>query len=89
MSVDAPDEIRTKVQRYLSRWFHGQQLGEDENIFERGLVHSLLTMQMILFLEKEFGIEVDLPEVGPNALSSVRRITNLVSERLQRRASNE
>lgn len=84
--MDGIDPIKTKVQQYLSRWFHGQQVTEDENIFDRGLVNSLFVMQMILFLEKEFGVEIHPQELEPNALSSVARIARLVRAQMDAEA---
>lgn len=71
-------DTRTKVRDYILRSLQGYHLEDDDNIFEAGLVHSLFAMQIIVFIEKEFGIELDLDEIGLASLSSIDALTSLV-----------
>ena len=52
-------EIKVKINEYFSRLIQNHKLKDDDDIFELGLVHSMFLIQLILFLEKEFGIEVE------------------------------
>jgi acyl carrier protein len=52
-------EVQTRIKTFLSRFFrqHDLQLGED--IFALGFVNSLLAMQLVNFVEKEFAITIE------------------------------
>ena len=74
-------EAKAKVRAYLSRSLRGRALRDEEDIFALGLVHSLFAMQIVLFVEKEFGVELDPEEVALTELSSVERIVAVVKAR--------
>jgi acyl carrier protein len=50
---------RTRIAGYLSRFFPVQDLGDDDDIFELGFVSSMFAMQLVSFVEHEFGIVVE------------------------------
>jgi len=80
MSVKNVDQIKATVRQFLQRSFHGKTLTDEQNIFDLGLVHSLFLIQMILFLEKEFGVVLEPQQLDTSALSSIERIASLVCE---------
>jgi methoxymalonate biosynthesis acyl carrier protein len=51
------NEIRIKA--FLSRFFRQHDLQPDEDIFALGFVNSLLAMQLVNFVEKEFAVTID------------------------------
>jgi acyl carrier protein len=53
-------------------------IGEDDNLFDRGLVNSFTIIQMIIFLEKLTGISIDLSAHDLEAFYTVRGIYDLV-----------
>lgn len=75
-------EVRLKVQRFLEPALKGQVIDDDENIFELGLVHSLFAMQIILFIEKEFNLELEPDEMKLEELSSIDSIVSMISRHL-------
>lgn len=78
-------EVRAKIRAFLSRSLRNRALRDDEDLHALGLVHSLFVMQIVLFIEKTFEIELDLSEVSRAELSSVERIAELVlAERMRR-----
>jgi methoxymalonate biosynthesis acyl carrier protein len=44
--------------RIFFRKYVGRTIDPDEEIFQSGLVNSLFAMQLVLFVEKEFGVAV-------------------------------
>lgn len=52
------DQTQSKVKEFLSRFFKNHDLQPEEDIFALGFVNSLLAMQLVAFVEKEFGIQV-------------------------------
>ncbi len=49
---------KQKIRRFLSKFIKVDELADDDNIFEKGLVNSLFAMQLVNFVEKEFEITI-------------------------------
>jgi methoxymalonate biosynthesis acyl carrier protein len=75
------DLIQTKVKEFLSRFFKNHDLQPDEDIFALGFVNSLLAMQLVAFVEKEFGIRVEDEDLDLDNFRTVRAIANLVARK--------
>lgn len=71
-------ERREKVRAFLDRYFRGHPIGDDEDIFARGFVNSLLAMQLIDYLEKEFGITVEDEDLDFDNFRTIRSIDAFV-----------
>jgi methoxymalonate biosynthesis acyl carrier protein len=52
-------EAQTRIKEFLSRFFRQHDLQPDEDIFALGFVNSLLAMQLVNFVEKEFGVTIE------------------------------
>jgi len=52
-------EVETRIKTFLSRFFRQHDLQAGEDIFALGFVNSLLAMQLVSFIEKEFGVAVE------------------------------
>ncbi len=76
-------EIKSKVKDYFARSLVGIELGDEDDIFELGLVHSLFAMQLILFIEKEFGIELEDDEIDLERIKTLNQITSLILRKLE------
>ncbi|MDT0467507.1 acyl carrier protein [Streptomyces gibsoniae] len=57
-------------------------VGDDEDIFERGLVRSMFVMQLVLFVEQEFGVSITGEDLQFDNFRTVDRIDELVSRKL-------
>lgn len=53
-------------------------LDDDDSFLEKGIIDSTGIMEVILFLEQEFGIRVEDEEMVPENLDSVSRIVAFV-----------
>lgn len=73
-------EIKDKIRGYLERSVHGYEIKDDDNIFELGIVHSLFAIQIIVFIEKNFGIELDEDELELDNMKSINSIAELVEK---------
>ncbi len=56
-------------------------LDDDESLIERGIIDSTGIMEVIFFLEQEFGVRVDDEDMVPENLDSVRRIAAFVERK--------
>src|SRR5262245_53395316 len=54
-----PEEVQGKVRAFIARRFKNLELRNDEDIFAAGFVNSLFAMQLVLFVEKEFQVNLD------------------------------
>ncbi|MEV6028959.1 MULTISPECIES: acyl carrier protein [unclassified Streptomyces] len=57
-------------------------VGDDEDIFERGLVRSMFVMQLVLFVEQEFGVSITGEDLQFDNFRTIDRIDELVSRKL-------
>lgn len=53
------ETTKKEIRDFLSRFFRKRELQDDEDIFALGFVNSLFAMQLIMYIEKQFGIQVD------------------------------
>lgn len=73
------EEIKTKTRQFLSKHFQNHDLKDDEDIFALGFVSSLLAIQLVQFVEKEFGIVVDDDDLDIDNFRSIDKIAALVT----------
>ena len=71
-------DINEKLLNYISKSMAGKTLTADDDLFESGVVHSLFAMQLVLFIEKEFDVELDDDDLNFESLRTVRHIGQLV-----------
>jgi acyl carrier protein len=70
-----------KIKEFLSRFFKSHDLQPDEDIFALGFVNSLLAMQLVAFVEKEFCIRVEDADLDLDNFRSIRAISALVERK--------
>lgn len=75
------EENKEKVKRFISRFFRKRELKDDEDIFELGFVNSLFSMQLVLFIEKEFGIVIGNNDLDLNNFRTINSITGLIEKK--------
>jgi methoxymalonate biosynthesis acyl carrier protein len=72
---------QTKVRAFLSRYLRNQELRDDEDIFGLGFVNSLFAMQLVMFVEREFGITIDNEDLDIGNFRSLNAIVKLVKKK--------
>lgn len=75
------DQTQIKIKEFLSRFFKNHDLQPEEDIFALGFVNSLLAMQLVAFVEKEFGIRVEDEDLDLDNFRSIQAISNLVAKK--------
>jgi acyl carrier protein len=56
-------------------------IGDDESLTASGIVDSTGVLELLLFVEQTFGIDVDDSEVVPENFDSVSRLASLVCQK--------
>lgn len=75
------EERKAKIRQFLTRFFRNREIGDDEDIFALGFVNSLLAMQLVQFLEKEFGISVDDEDLDLDNFRTIDAMNALVERK--------
>lgn len=73
--------INSKVREFLGKFFNVNEVDENDNIFEKGLVSSLFAMQLVQFIEDEFDIEVENDELDLENFKSVHAIVSFIENK--------
>jgi len=72
------------IRAFITRHFYvvdPAALGDDTSLMEEGIVDSTGMLDLILFIEREFGLTVDDSEMVPQNLDSIGRIAAFVARR--------
>ena len=75
------DEIQLKIKEFLSRFFKSHDLQPAEDIFALGFVNSLLAMQLVAFVEKEFAVSVEDADLDLDNFRSIDAISSLIARK--------
>lgn len=72
---------QAKIKEFLSRFFKNHELQPEEDIFALGFVNSLLAMQLVAFVEKEFAVRVEDEDLDLDNFRSIQAISNLIARK--------
>lgn len=74
-------EIKGRVKAFLNRFFRNHEIKDDEDIFLLGFVNSLFSMQLVMFLEKEFNIIIDNDDLDMENFKTINSIAFFVQKK--------
>lgn len=80
MSLDA-SVIKQEVSRFLNTALRGKEPGPDEDLFAGGYVDSLVALELVTFLEGQYGIAVEVEDLRLDNFRSLSRIATFVLEK--------
>jgi acyl carrier protein len=87
MSTQSTNEagIREKIRAYLEENFLYMMpdfvLGDEDQLLERGVVDSMGIVEMLTFIEDEFGVKAADDEISEANLGSVRAIVRFIASK--------
>ncbi len=74
--------IKESVRSYLNReFFRGEaidSLSEEQPLVTSGLLDSVATLKLVLFLEEQFGITIETSDIADGQLDTLGTIETLV-----------
>lgn len=70
-----------KIREFICKVSRKQELGDEEDIFEGGIVNSLFAMQLVLFLEKQFDIRIQGSELKKDNFRNINTIIRFIEEK--------
>jgi acyl carrier protein len=81
MTADTND-VRQAVRNFINMSINIDGLGDDENLFESGIVNSLFAVQLTTFVEKHFDIEVGMDDLDIDNFKSVNATAAFVARKI-------
>lgn len=79
-------DIRSDVKNFLAKQApRGAGFSDQDNLLMKGVIDSLKMLDLIGFLEKQFGLAIDEDEMMPDNFESVEAIVKFVTEKRRRR----
>jgi len=78
-----PEEIiRNHIAKNILFNDKGYPYADDASFVEEGIIDSMNVMEMILFVEENFGIEVADEEIIPDNFNSVRKMADYIRRKV-------
>lgn len=75
------EPLKAKIRTFLETFIHDGDFADEDDIFTLGYVNSLMAMQLVLFLEKEFSIKFSNQELDLRNFRSVSAMVKLLEQR--------
>lgn len=76
------DTVLQKSSAFVSQYLNNADVADDVDLFATGMVNSLFAMQLVLFVEKEFGVVVDNEDLDYDNFKSIQAIGGFVGKKL-------
>jgi len=77
--MDVP--VRQRIREFIERHVRQRNFDDDVDIFALGFVNSMFAMQLVLFVEGDFGIKVEDEDLEIDNFKSVNAIGDLVERK--------
>jgi acyl carrier protein len=75
------DLLQSKIAAFFAHHLHTADIAPDLDVFGAGLVNSLFAVQIVLFVEKEFGLTVENEDLELDNFRSVNAIARFVTRK--------
>ena len=73
---------KEKIRNFFGKYIRNQSITDSDDIFTLGLVNSMFAMELVLFIEKEFSINIGNEDLDMNNFRSIVAIDNLINKKL-------
>jgi methoxymalonate biosynthesis acyl carrier protein len=75
------DEIKASVSSFICRGSQGAGVGEDVDIFASGYVNSLFALEIVMFIERQFKIDIDDEDLELDNFRSINAVARFVAQK--------
>ena len=82
------DGVKETVKRFILNSIRLPNLGDDDDLFESGIVNSLFAVQLMTFIEKTFSIEMGMDDLDIENFKSLSATTAFVVRKNGRRGGH-
>jgi acyl carrier protein len=77
--------MRGKLRKFIESNFYvpeGEPVPDDGSLLDRGIIDSTGVLELIGFLQDEFGVEVKDEEMVPDNLDSIAKLESYITKKL-------
>ena len=78
------EDIQNTIIRFFENTSRHSGIDPNQDIMNMGFINSLMIMQLILFIEKEYDITVDNDVLGSEEFHTICGISNYIYSKLER-----
>ncbi len=82
--MDIQAQIRDYIAQNLLFSDDGFGYPDDASFLEEGIVDSVGIMELVMFLEENFGLTVDDEDLTPDNFDSVNKLANYIKQRTEK-----
>lgn len=75
------EQTRELIRGFLTRAFGNCKIQDNDDIFARGFVSSLFAMELVMFVEKTFGVAIENEDLEIENFCSVNAIASLIERK--------
>ena len=76
-------DIKSKIKEHIAKNIlfneEGFAYGDEASFLEQGIIDSIGFMELVAFVEKEYGIQVGAAELVPDNFDSVNKLARFVA----------
>lgn len=72
---------RQDIRDFLEQFIGDEDFSDEDDIFELGLVSSLMAMQLVLFVEKTLEIRIESEDLDLNNFRSIAKIEQFMRKK--------
>jgi len=80
-------DIESTIRSFLSRFIRNHEIKDDQDIFAAGFVNSMFAMQLVQFIEHQYGFAIESEDLELDNFRSIEAMSRFI-ERKQSLPSN-
>lgn len=81
MNANDSGEAKALIRAFINASINIDGLGDDDNLFETGIVNSLFAVQLTRFIERQFGLEIGVEDLDLANFKSVNAAAAFVARK--------
>lgn len=85
MTSHDPGQVRETIRTFINRAINIDALGDDDDLFESGIVNSLFAVQLMTFVERTFDVEIGMDDLDVENFKSVNATAAFVARKSARK----
>lgn len=74
-------DTKERIRAFILRSVRSRDFGDDDDLFALGFVNSMFAIQLVMFVEQEFGVKVEDEDLDITNFVSVNAIGDFVGRK--------
>lgn len=81
MNHETTAVVRAQVRRFVRTVVRHTELDDNDDLFAQGFINSLFAMQLVMFVEQTFEVQVDSEDLDMGNFRSIDAVTRFVAKK--------